>query len=46
MIQVQNEGRLYLIVQVQVVKVSVGPELPSVVIQSEVNIPSVTLYDN
>lgn len=37
---------LYLIVQVQVVKLPVGPELLSVVVQSEVDIPAVALYDN
>lgn len=35
-----------LIVQVQVVKLSIGPEMLSMVIQSEVDIPSVALYDN
>ncbi len=39
-------GSLYLIVQVEVVKLSIGPELLSVVVKSKVDIPSVTLYDN
>lgn len=41
-----HTGSLYLIVQVQVVKLSIGPELLSVVVQSEVDIPTVTLYHN
>lgn len=39
-------GSLYLIVQVKVVKLSVGPELLSVVVQSKVDIPTVTHYNN
>lgn len=41
-----NTDSIHLIVQVQVVKLSICPETLSVVIQSEVDIPSVALYDN
>lgn len=39
------QKRHYLIVQVQVVKLSIGPEVLGVMVQSEVHIPSVPLYD-
>lgn len=38
--------KLYLVVQVQVIKLSIGSELLSVVVQSKVDIPAVTLDDN
>lgn len=41
-----NTDSIHLIVQVQVVELSICPEMLSVVIQSEVDIPSVALYDN
>lgn len=43
--KITNWG-LYLIVQVKVIKLAVGPEVLSVVIQSEVDVPPVALYDN
>ncbi len=38
--------QFYLIVQVQMVKLSIGPELLSVMVQSEVDVSTVTLYDD
>lgn len=41
-----NTDSIHLIVQVQVVELSICPKMLSVVIQSEVDIPSVALYYN
>lgn len=41
-----NTDSIHLIVQVQVVELSICPEMLSVVIQREVDIPSIALYDN